>query len=334
MKKILGVITLFLTFLLITLTIFQSTQDTSSKPNGDAYSRATTNTAQSSVLPSYSPITFSVLGDIHRDSAALENALKDLYRINSQSDLLVLNGDIVDEGLDAQYDIIKNCLLENTLILPKTVIKNIGNHEFYNYAKGPNSPSDVDELISRQLDFSNEKKPYHDVWIKDYHFISLGSEQSYTPELGSMQAYISTEQQKWLKEKLAEKHQLGRPIFVFLHQPLSGNATGQRSGMVGAKQNEEIMNILSEHPEVIIFSSHSHTFLDSNSLIYFRQPFVAIHSGAVYNPLKIDDKGKRQPVEGSQGLYVELNYDKLVIRGRDFRNKSWIEGVIFTRDLK
>ncbi|MDF2524610.1 MAG: metallophosphoesterase [Clostridiales bacterium] len=334
MKKFLAAITFLLTFLLVVFIAVKPTQDINSLPDEDTSFPIITDKSPSSAPPAYLPFTFSVLGDIHNNSTAFENALKDLNRLNSQSELLVLNGDIVDEGLDAQYNKITECLLKNSSLLPKTVVKNIGNHEFYNYAKGPNTPSDVDEFIARQLAFSNEKKTYHDLWIKDYHFISLGSEQSYTPELGSMQAYISIEQQKWLEEKLAEKHQLGRPIFVFLHQPLRSNTSGQMSNSAGSKQNDELMAILSKFPDVVFFSSHSHTFLDSNSMINFRQPFTAIHTGAVSNPLKIDEKGKRQSVPGSQGLVVELNRKKLVIRGRDFKNNSWIDGAVFSRDLK
>lgn len=333
MKKAIRSIAFLLALLLVIFVIVQPAQDISSLPNEDSGFPITGETAQASIPSSYLPLSFSVLGDIHGDANALENALKDLHRVNSRLDLLILNGDIVDEGLDTQYEIIKNCLAKNSSLLPETVIKNIGNHEFYNYAKGPNTPSDVEEFISRQLAFSNEKKSYHDLWVKDYHFISLGSEQSYTPELGTVQAYISVEQQKWLEGKLSEKYKPGRPIFVFLHQPLSSNSSSQRSGWVGTRQNEELMNILSKYPEVIFFSSHTHIVLDSNTLLNFRQPFAAIHTGAVFNPQRIDEKGKRQGVDGSQGIIVELNHGKLEIRGRDFKNKTWIENAVYTQEF-
>ncbi len=48
-------------------------------------------------------------------------------------DALVLNGDVVDQGLDEQYDSVQKTLNKNKDLLPQTIIKNIGNHEFFDY---------------------------------------------------------------------------------------------------------------------------------------------------------------------------------------------------------
>ena len=68
---------------------------------------------------------------------------------------------------------LKTRLSKNKDLLPKTIIKNIGNHEFFNYDIDVNSPQQVQTFINRYLEFSGEEKVYHDTWIKDYHFISL-----------------------------------------------------------------------------------------------------------------------------------------------------------------
>lgn len=273
-------------------------------------------------------LSFAVLGDVHGDFNKLDEAIRDLYRLRPDLDALVLNGDTVNECSDKEYNNIKNILEKNTSYLPKTVIKNIGNHEFFDYSKGVNQPSEIPYFVGKYLEFSGEKTVYHDKWIKGYHFISLGSEVCNTPELGSTQAFISETQQKWLKEKLTEKHERGRPIFVFLHQQLRNNNPNASNGWVGAKQDAEVRNILSAYPEVILFTSHTHSSLESIN-VTLNQPFTMAHTGAVYYLLKRDGSGNRQTTSEPQGLYVEAKGNKVVIKGWDFSRNSWI----FTKEI-
>lgn len=273
-------------------------------------------------------LAFAVLGDVHENVDSFQEAINDLYTINPGMDALVLNGDTVDQGIDEQYDSVKNTISKNKDLLPKTIIKNIGNHEFFNYDIEVNSPEQVQSFINKYLEFSGEEKVYHDTWIGDYHFISLGSEDGNSETLNSITASISEEQQKWLKEKLAEKYQKGKPIFVFLHQPLSsGNGN---TGWVGVKQSEKIRKILSKYPEVIIFSSHTHRDLDSSSVV-LNQPFTMVHTGAVHYTLIPDanSEGGRRRESYIKGLYIEVNGSNVVIKGRDIKEKQWI----FTKEI-
>lgn len=273
-------------------------------------------------------LAFAVLGDVHENIDSFQEAINDLYTINPGMDALVLNGDTVDQGIDEQYDSVKNTISKNKDLLPKTIIKNIGNHEFFNYDIKVNSPEQVQSFINKYLEFSGEEKVYHDIWVKDYHFISLGSEDGNSETLNSITASISEEQQKWLKEKLAEKYQKGKPIFVFLHQPL--NSVNGNTGWVGVKQSEQIRKILSKYPEVIIFSSHTHRDLDSNSVVLNR-PFTMVHTGAVHYTLIPDanSEGGRRREQYIKGLYIEVNGNSVVIKGRDIKEKQWI----FTKEI-
>ena len=171
---------------------------------------------------------------------------------------------------------LKEFLSKNKDLLPKTIIKNIGNHEFYDYEAGTNSPEQVQTFINRYLEFSGEEKVYHDTWLKDYHFISLGSEDGNSKTNDSVRAFISDDQQNWLKEKLAEKYQKGKPIFVFLHQHLNS----ENKGWIGVEQSKQVREILSKYPEVILFTSHTHSDLNNNSVV-LNQPYTMIHTGAI-----------------------------------------------------
>lgn len=266
-------------------------------------------------------ITFGVLGDIHNNLDSFQEAIEDLYEIDSGIDLLVLNGDTVDQGKEESYSSIKNLMSKNKELLPKIIIKNIGNHEFYDYEAGTNSAEQVKTFINRYLEFAGEEKVYHDKWVGGYHFISLGSEDGNSKTNDSVRAFISDTQQKWLKDKLAEKYEKGRPIFVFLHQHLNNG----NEGWIGVEQSSEVRKILSKYPEVILFTSHTHSDLNNRSIL-LKQPFTMVHTGAISYTIVYGDNYeggiKREPF--IKGLYVKVEDDKVTVNGRDIKNKQWI----------
>ena len=283
-----------------------------------------TKSAETSVNSAKRPdvdLAFAVLGDVHENIDSLQEAIEDLHTINSDMDLLILNGDTVDQGIEKQYASVKKTLEKNKALLPKTIIRNIGNHEFFNYDIEKNSPQEVETFIKRYLEFAGEENVYHDTWVNNYHFISLGSEDGNSETLDSIRAFISKTQQQWLKDRLAEKHQQGKPIFVFLHQPL----TNGNKGWVGSDQSKEIREILALYPEVILFTSHTHRQLDNTS-VTLNQPFTTVHTGAIHYTIVPDanNQGKSTREPFIKGLYVEVKGNKVVINGRDIKQEAWI----------
>lgn len=264
---------------------------------------------------------------MHENVDSFQKAINDLYTINPGINALVLNGDSVDQGIENQYESMKKIIDKNKDLLPNKIIKNIGNHEFFNYNIEVNSKEQVQLFINRYLDFAGEDKVYHDTWVNNYHFISLGSEDGNSETLNSVKAYISPEQQNWLKEKLAEKYEKGKPIFVFLHQHLS---SGKNGGWVGSDQADEVRQILDKYPEVILFTSHTHRDLTESSVV-LDQPFTTIHTGAIHYTIIPDEnsEGGRRNEPYIKGLYVEVNGNKVTVKGRDFKEKQWI----FSKDI-
>ena len=276
-------------------------------------------------------LAFAVLGDVHRNLDSFQEAIDDLHSINPSMDAMVLNGDTVDQRLQEQYDSVKSMMSKNKDLLPKKIIKNIGNHEFFDYDNGGNSPEQVQTSINRYLEFSGEEKVYHDTWVNNYHFISLGSEDGNSKTEDSITASISDEQQKWLKEKLAEDYEKGKPIFVFLHQNVNRLTLPGNTSWVGVAQSEQIKEILSQYPEVILFASHSHLDLDESSVMS-EEPFTIINTGAVSYTFQPDESSKegRKRVSFIKGVYIEVNGNNVVVKGRDIKEKQWI----FTKEIR
>ena len=266
-------------------------------------------------------LAFVVFGDVHENIDHFQEAIDDFYRINPNMDALVLNGDTVDQGLDKQYDSVEETISENKNLLPDTIIKNIGNHEFFDYNIETNSKEQVQRFINKYLDFAGEEKVYHDKWVNGYHFISLGSEDGNSETMNSVTAFLSNEQIEWFKEKLAENYVEGKPIFVFLHQHLEY----PNSSWIGVEQAEEIRDILSQYPEVFLFSSHTHRDLTEDG-ISLSKPFTIINTGAIHYTLVSDsseERGFRRETDYINAVYLEVNGNDVTIKGRDIKEKEW-----------
>ncbi|KEO83451.1 stalk domain-containing protein [Tumebacillus flagellatus] len=300
-----------------------------------------TNTVEIRTSADDRTLRFPVVSDIHVQASdpvsqsKFRAALQDLYNVDPAADVMVLNGDL-GNGKPADYDTLRSLVANNPH--PVTMLYNIGNHEFYNAwfnAKGvyaPNTfPNGESEsmAINRYLKLSGESKVYYDKWIKGYHFIFLGAEKSRQSDrsIGD-DAWLSQEQLNWLKVKLSENHKAGQPVFVFLHQPLPKTVTGSfwQSADRGVVQSEQLKAILSQNPDVLYFSGHTHGALNSPRTMV-QDGFTMFNSSAEVGP---DDSAP----SASEGLYVEVHPDKVIVRGRDFAHGVWVPQAQFTLPLK
>jgi Icc protein len=283
-------------------------------------------------------LRFSVISDIHVEVGNNESvrktkqALNDLNAAVPNSDALVINGDL-GQGTLNDYITLKN-LLKN-VPLPPNVLYTIGNHEYYNAFHNQNGkwslntyPNGETEKASQQrfLNYVGRPSLYDDAWISGYHFIMLGSEKYRQSDLSFKEdAWLSNEQLKWLHQKLQADDQSGKAVFVFLHQPLPNTVAGSSiyfNGR-GVVQHEKLKEILSQHPQVIFFSGHTHWELASkNTLI--KDKFTMVNSSSVYQPYDENDRPYKLNQRRSEGLAVEVYPDKVLIQGRDFTKHSWI----------
>ena len=100
-----------------------------------------------------------------------------------------------------------------------------------------------------------------------YHFIVLNGERSLQNN-----AYITDTQFNWLREKMAENADANKPIFIFMHQPLSTMETA-------AMQNT-LTSILTQYPQSVFISGHTH---GSVSMSQTSAGYTTVNDGAVQN---------------------------------------------------
>ncbi len=288
---------------------------------------------------------FAVISDIHveawnKDShTKLRKAMTDLGT-NAPGQALVINGDL-GNGLPKDYETLGKLMQENPY--PGQVVYTIGNHEFYkawtdasgkwNEANFPNGET-VDASINRFLQFTGYEKVYHDSWIGGYHFVFLGSE-SYrqTDDSYAEDAWLSENQLNWLEGVMAEGAEEGKPIFVFLHQPLPYTVAGSYTDFNSRAvvQHDRLREILSRYPQTVFFSGHSHWELGSPGTL-IRDGFTMVNTSSVLTPYDTTDNPIAAEERKSEGLVVEVTGNRVQIKGRNFTAGDWIPEASYTVD--
>lgn len=280
---------------------------------------------------------FQVISDTHiMESGGWNDSyvrlLCDIVQNSPESLGIFINGDVTNGGKTEQYE--KFTELHNSVKNSPDYYIAIGNHEFYN--GGVAAQKEIEARFvsfARLPDRTAPKSQHYDFWIKGYHYIILGND-GITPDL--LSATFKDETLCWLRKKLAENRNEKRPTFVFLHQPIRdtvagsfGEGAGLFTGVWG-ENAEKLTAVLKDFPEVILFSSHQHIELSHPRNIHKRNgrlPTILNTSSAAQATPII--RGVKNKISGSEGYYVYVYKDKVIIKGRDFAKQKWLPSAQF-----
>jgi 3',5'-cyclic AMP phosphodiesterase CpdA len=279
-------------------------------------------------------LSFFLLSDLHISAGEsvmterLHLALKDITSWETPLDAVVLGGDLTDFGRPVDYRLLKDIL--NNYTLPQ-LYANMGNHDYYDIWLTTNGefstetvPNGKTDAMARErfITFMSyyTKTPYIDVWVKDVHLIMM-SQEAYVqerPEVGEG-AWYSDEQLEWLRN-IMKVHEDGRPAFVFIHQPLPAPGTdGGSHRLIRAK---EFRAILEPYKNVFVMSGHSHRNFVGENHYNWENSFHWFNNASV-GRTRAAQGGQSNP---AQGFYVEVYPHQVLLRGREFSNRSWIDG--------
>jgi hypothetical protein len=207
----------------------------------------------------------------------------------------------------------------------------IGNHDLWNNG---NDMSKINALFCKYAklpDGTNVGDTSYDFWLNGYHFVILG-----TDVYNSLTATLNMDTLNWLDSVLAENRDPERPSFVFLHQSLyntvSGSLEGQGWNGVETPVEKMMRQILAKYPETVMFNGHSHWELNSDSCMYTPTEELPIN---IFNTASVSylwtsynvTEGER--LEGSQGYYLRVYKDKILVLGRDFSTGEWVASAQF-----
>ncbi|WP_019908517.1 metallophosphoesterase family protein [Paenibacillus sp. HW567] len=273
-------------------------------------------------------LTFQIITDTHvtADPAHeynlnFERALHDLAVHAQGSSGIMHIGDITDHGFREEYEEVHRILRLYQAELPE-IHFTLGNHDV-----GLGHWESRLEMYTSSMGMPG---PYHDHWIGGYHFIFLGTEEG-LPTF----CHLSDEQLHWLDGKLGERQESGQsmdgqamreqPVFLFLHQPLKDTVAGSLESQewYGVTQDQDLRSILSKHPQTLLFTGHTHWELEVDNTMYPGNGETATMFNAASVAYLWTNADEHK--SGSQGFYVEVYRDKVLVKGRDFTTGSWIE---------
>lgn len=267
---------------------------------------------------------FAILTDLHIENEQklihhnnhLKKALLDVIDNTKKSEAIFVIGDHSNHGTDENYlclnKIINNVNAKNQL--PKMYFA-LGNHE---YIYGDDYNSQVD-LFLKYLKMENV---YYSVSINDNKFIVLGSSSI----IG--EGTIDDSLLSWFKKQL-ESTRKDSFTFIFLHQPLKNTVSGSLYDLnpkiqywYGIDKEKEIKQLLKEYPNAILFSGHTHWTFNAYKPLCFGNMENASFLNCASVGYLWDDFD--QEVSGSEGVYVEVYQDYLLIKAKEFIDDKYI----------
>lgn len=265
-------------------------------------------------------LTFVALADTQVSNYLLQREpvmhgiSEDLCNSSINFDALVVAGDVSENGLEYEYEVVEN-YLRNTPV--KNFIMATGNHDI--------RLRDYSQVVNRFTGFANRLNAYknsdleidslHYLYeINDYTFIVLGSDKQMFEE-----AYISDSQLSWLDSSLEAATADGKPVFVVVHQaikdthglPDTWSPYRFNGGSVG-KQSDEIKAILNKYENVILLSGHMHTGFGE----FTYEKIENFHS--INMPSACANNGNGTYNNAGIGYVAEVYEDEVVFRARDF----------------
>jgi len=266
-------------------------------------------------------ICFEVITDIHitTDNEHVHNknfqlALKDIMEQSPASRGIMIVGDITDHGFPEEYEKY-NAIVEEQGKQLAPIYMTMGNHDV--------GLGIWEDRIQRFLAETNAVAIYHNHWIEDYQFIFLGTESNHP-----LFCTMTQQQLTWLEAQLEKSATLHKPAFVFLHQPLKNTTAGsfEEQEWYGVEEDNELREVLSKYPNALMFTGHTHWELEARhpflNGLEQTPPIASMLNAASVAYLWTDEDEHK---DGSQGFYVEVYYNKVVVKGRDFTTNSWIE---------
>ena len=277
--------------------------------------------AQPAAEDAFVPVLrFTVTSDVHirNDTAALNGheqlakfyktayAYSDNHPVYDQLDAMFFLGDNTQTGSEQQQTYFFNYLEENTR-QETYALASMGNHEFKATGQNYNDPEGA---TAKFLEYSGYETTDTRFELGGYQFIVFAPDRyNKTKNL-----YFTEEKLAWVKKELdaAVAATPDKPIFVMQHQPPYETMKGT-SGTAGDKGLKEL---LSNYPQVIDFSGHTHCTL-SDPRIIWQDAFTAITTGGLaYLSVPImngtNDEGTSGRAIDEEGGWVSESEDSAV----------------------
>ena len=268
-----------------------------------------------------------VISDTQDDPEDFKLAVRRLNAMPEKASALVINGDLVDNGSQEQWD---KFLAARKEVPHDSGVElwTIGNHEMYG-----NESSEVH--MQRFLKYSGQEKPWNEVVVDGTPLISINTEYYSDVDRGGKEPFqrISAEQLQWLDQRLAHWDKQGVTALVFTHPLLPGTVSMSHSAWYQNDFEDEqaISDVLSKYNDIVAFTSHSHSSLKQNNWWGTRRydgtpqgaiGFPVVNTGAILNEYLPDGDHDEEVVDdkAATGLRVKVYDDRIRVEAWDFKD--------------
>lgn len=264
----------------------------------------------------------------------LRQVLSDAKNSVSPVDLFMTVGDTTSRGSDINWEMTKECF-EKVPNATKKVILPIGNHDGWN-------DDGFEAAKKNYLKYYNLicgdkiENTYFSKIVNGYYIICIGTDSD-----SGCEATLSDEQIEWFRNEMNEAGKSGKPIFVFCHQSLNqrhglpvtwdktGEYTDLSDGGIG-ERSDVIEEILRSQKNVYYFSGHSHMGLCGEKTFKEKgYASIEVDNGLTLINLPSLACGNHHGENRAFciGVQLEVYDDKVVIRPRSYKTRSWIKNV-------
>lgn len=273
---------------------------------------------------------FQVLTDIHVNNdltrysfwnSHFYNALLDIKCLSGNTSGIFTVGDNTDMGSSTHYDLMFDTIKKVFGNDVPNIYYAMGNHDYMYFSE---EVGGMETAIDYFVERTKMEKNYYSLDLNGNKVIVLASEIKTVP------GGITEEQVKWLKDELASTGK-NEFVFIYLHQPLyntvAGTLPGENSHGID-NVGDEIVEMLKEYPNAILFTGHTHYSMHGNNTAKFGNGLDAnyVNNGAIaYLWSEIDRVGE----VGGQCNFVEVYEDYIIIKARDILAREWISSAQF-----
>ena len=281
-------------------------------------------------------MSFQVVSDMHITtktdgyaSLNFEKFLTDLTTNDPDSVGIFVGGDLVDKGNQEEYNTFNTIWNGVETATGKTLPSMhavIGNHEFWTEKTYEGTVA----LFNANTGRKDAKTLYYAEEVNGYHFIYLASGKlTAASNTSHTNAELGDVQLAWFANEMQKRAEDGKPIFVFLHQPLQDTVTGAGSDSV--KDHEEVKSILKDYPQTFFFTSHSHMNLNTPGTMVSSEDGICnmFNTSAISYLMNTHYTDKTITSDGAEAYYVEVYEDKVLVRGKDVTTNKWMPSAQF-----
>lgn len=282
---------------------------------------------------------FVVVSDLHVGSGQtaeknLIHMLKDVKATSPNAAGIIVAGDAVDAA-EEDYYLQLNTLFAKVEGAPKLYC-GLGDRAYL--TKGSYAYDAAKHAANLQLFLKYVNHPFGIKLDKPYYSYLLGGALMVFIGADSYEngkAVYSAEQLTWL-DGILDAADAYEPVFIFMHEPLpntvSGSMTNQGYGNV--QNPEEVKAVLNNYKNIVVFSGHTQWGLEAErTMAYLGSGAHAFNTAGIAH-LWDEKDGVGYEVAGSQGYYVTVYEDAVLVRGRDFTTGEWISNAVYMFSTK